>query len=81
MDTGRDFEGRRAIVTGAAAGIGRAIAFRLARAGARVGCLDVNERALATQVRHACRSKTRTSAERVTSSAANPAAILDAMRS
>lgn len=47
METGRDFEGRRAIVTGAAAGIGRAIAFRLARAGARVGCLDVNESALA----------------------------------
>ena len=47
MTTERDFEGRRVIVTGAAAGIGRAIALRLARAGARVGCLDVNEKALA----------------------------------
>jgi 3-oxoacyl-[acyl-carrier protein] reductase len=47
MTTGREFEGWRVIVTGAAAGIGRAIALRLARAGARVGCLDVNEKALA----------------------------------
>ena len=46
MTTGREFEGRRVIVTGAAAGIGRAIALRFARAGARVGCLDVNEKAL-----------------------------------
>jgi len=46
MDAGRDFEGRRAIVTGAAAGIGRAIAMRLAKAGARVACLDVNAKAL-----------------------------------
>jgi 3-oxoacyl-[acyl-carrier protein] reductase len=49
-ENGRDFEGRRAIVTGAAAGIGRAIALRLSRAGARVGCLDVNEKALAAVV-------------------------------
>ena len=41
-----DFVDRRVIVTGAAAGIGRAIARRFARAGARVACLDVNAEAL-----------------------------------
>ncbi len=46
METGSEFERRRVIVTGAAAGIGRAIALRFARAGARVACLDVNEEAL-----------------------------------
>jgi len=50
MEPGRDFEGRRALVTGAAAGIGRGIAQRLARAGAQVACLDVNEKALAETV-------------------------------
>jgi NAD(P)-dependent dehydrogenase (short-subunit alcohol dehydrogenase family) len=46
MQAGSDFEGRRAIVTGAAAGIGRAIALRLARAGAQVACLDVDAKKL-----------------------------------
>lgn len=46
VQSGSDFEGRRAIVTGAAAGIGRAIALRLARAGARVACLDVDAQKL-----------------------------------
>jgi NAD(P)-dependent dehydrogenase (short-subunit alcohol dehydrogenase family) len=38
-------DGRRAIVTGAGMGIGRAAALKLAREGARVGLIDVNEAA------------------------------------
>ncbi|MGD0321764.1 MAG: SDR family oxidoreductase [Acidimicrobiales bacterium] len=37
----RRFEGKTAIVTGAASGVGRATAVRLATEGARVACLDV----------------------------------------
>ncbi len=39
----RRFEERTAVVTGAASGIGRAAAIRLASEGARVACLDVDE--------------------------------------
>ena len=41
------FEGRRAIVTGAASGIGKAVALALLREGARVTAVDVNEDGLA----------------------------------
>ena len=39
----RVLDGKTAIVTGAASGIGRAIAIRFANAGARVGVLDIDE--------------------------------------
>ncbi len=39
----RRFEHRTVVVTGAASGIGRAAAIRLASEGARVACLDVDE--------------------------------------
>ena len=44
------FGGTRALVTGAASGIGRATALRLASEGAQVACLDRDEHGLATLV-------------------------------
>ena len=38
----RDFANRRAFVTGAGSGIGEGIALRLAAAGARVACVDLD---------------------------------------
>jgi 3-oxoacyl-[acyl-carrier protein] reductase len=46
-----DLTGRPAIVTGAARGLGRAIAISLARAGAKVACVDINAEALEATIR------------------------------
>ena len=42
----RRFEGKVALVTGVASGIGRATAIRLATEGAAVACLDITEKGL-----------------------------------
>jgi 3-oxoacyl-[acyl-carrier protein] reductase len=45
-----DLTGRRAIVTGAARGLGRSFAVDLAAAGAKVACVDINTETLAETV-------------------------------
>src|SRR4051812_29808143 len=46
----RDLSGKRAVITGAAAGIGRAIALELGRAGCRLFLIDLNAEALGVVV-------------------------------
>jgi 3-oxoacyl-[acyl-carrier protein] reductase len=45
-----DLTGQIAIVTGAAKGLGRAIAVSLARCGAKVACIDINSESLAETI-------------------------------
>lgn len=49
----RSFRGKRALVTGAASGIGRAIALALAKEGTSLWLLDLNEAALSSAAREA----------------------------
>jgi glucose 1-dehydrogenase len=51
-DFPNDLRGRRAVVTGAASGIGYAIASRLAQAGAKVVALDKNKERLSIREQH-----------------------------
>jgi NAD(P)-dependent dehydrogenase (short-subunit alcohol dehydrogenase family) len=65
MDHKRRLEGKRAIVTGAASGIGRAAALLFARNGARVLAVDVNEQGLAETVEEIKREGAESFARRV----------------
>src|ERR1700722_13352609 len=68
MGTVRSFEGRHALVTGAASGIGKATALELARRGARVALADIDDegaRATADAVRQLGRRKDQVSTHRV----------------
>jgi NAD(P)-dependent dehydrogenase (short-subunit alcohol dehydrogenase family) len=61
----RELRGRVAVVTGAASGIGRALALALAREGAEIALSDVDEAGLGETARAAAALGARTSFERV----------------
>ena len=67
-----DLKNRRAVITGAASGIGRAIALELARHGVHLWMLDVNEAGLAEVVSEANRAGVEAVAARCDLAAAEP---------
>ena len=76
----RRFEGRIALVTGAAQGIGEAIARRLASEGARVVLADRNTELLARTHADIERSLTRSVTDRATLDVTDAASVGDAIR-
>src|SRR3954470_10419500 len=56
MDELYSLRGKNAVVTGAGAGIGRAIALAFARAGANVACIDLDGRAAEATSRECAKS-------------------------
>src|SRR3954452_14531052 len=64
MDELYSLRGKNAVVTGAGAGIGRAIAMAFARAGANVACIDLDQSAAeATSREAACTEPHKSAAE------------------
>ena len=88
MERRRDLTGRRALITGGASGIGRAVAIRLAREGASVAVTDVRSEATAVvaeeirandgrAIAHACDVTDESSVERVVGEVADELGGLD----
>ncbi|MBV8638292.1 MAG: SDR family NAD(P)-dependent oxidoreductase [Candidatus Eremiobacteraeota bacterium] len=74
-----DFKGRTAVITGAASGIGRALAIALAARGAHLALVDRNEAQLAQTVRFASGSGVRISSHLVDLADASSIAALPAI--
>lgn len=81
MSESARFAGRTAIVTGAASGIGRATALRLAADGARVGCLDLADGVDQTVADITASGGTAVAARTNVADEASVAAAVDAVRS
>jgi NAD(P)-dependent dehydrogenase (short-subunit alcohol dehydrogenase family) len=81
MSESARFAGRTAIVTGAASGIGRATALRLAADGARVGCLDLADGVDETVADITASGGTAVAARTNVADEASVAAAVDAVRS